>query len=769
MLETKQLLRASVARLAVATQRSGGVVFSTTATLAAPAGISSADSAMIQQAGRAAKGEIRPGLLQIDAINEHVFRVRYAEGAAIPDNDTPMLLPAAKGNVKARVGQKGSRVTLSTRYLELSVDLETARMEVRDHGRRLLCGIGGPEKNYFNQWDACNTGICRAFLGDQPVAVECFDLSPDEAVYGLGEKFTRLNRVGQTVDQDLKDAVGVMTPRSYKAIPFHLSTRGYGVFFNHSSRMTYWVGSRSSDTVQVALEDDFLDYYIITGSIREILARYQDLTGHGVMPPDWTFGYWQSKISYTSADETLDIARKMREHRVPFDVIHLDTHWFKKDWYCDLQFDAQRFPDVAGWYRALRELGVKVSLWQLPYIPEGSVLFDELKAVDGFVKDAAGAIYHCGICFTPEFKGVVGVVDYSNPAAVRVHQAHLRRLLEAGASVIKADFGEAAPATGVYHDGTPGHRMHNLYPLLYNKALFEVTKAVKGDGVIWARSAWAGSQRYPLHWGGDNSPNFANLIPQLEGGLSLGLSGFSFWSQDIGGFLGNTGGDLLVRWMQIGMFCSHSRIHGLGDRELYKFDDRTFRLCRDYIRLRYRMMPYILGSARRAVQESLPLMRALVVDFQDDPTVWNIGDQFLFGEGLMVCPVFTEDGRRRVYLPKGVWTDWWTHKRLEGGRWLEIQAPISRLPLYVREGAVIPMGPVMNFTGEKKVKRLDLVIAPFEKSGRTVFAVPVNDEVVRIAYEARRGRHTVTTSRTVVDLTIKALSPTKISVRISKD
>ena len=181
------------------------------------------------------------------------------------------------------------------------------------------------------------------------------------------------------------------------------------------------------------------------------------------------------------------------------------------------------------------------------------------------------------------------------------------------------------------------------------------------------------------------------------------------------------------------------------------------------------MMPYILGSARRAVQESLPLMRALVVDFQDDPTVWNIGDQFLFGEGLMVCPVFTEDGRRRVYLPKGVWTDWWTHKRLEGGRWLEIQAPISRLPLYVREGAVIPMGPVMNFTGEKKGKRLDRVIAPFEKSGRTVFAVPVNDEVVRIVYEVRRGCHTVTTSRTVVDLAIKALSPVKISVRISKD
>jgi alpha-D-xyloside xylohydrolase len=416
-----------------------------------------------------------------------------------------------------------------------------------------------------------------------------------------------------------------------------------------------------------------------------------------------------------------------------------------------LEFDRERFPDPGAWFKQMAELGIKISLWQLPYIPEGSALFNELKAVDGFVKNKDGTIYDCHICFTPGFKGVVGVVDYTNPAAVRVHQEHFRRLFELGAKVIKADFGEEAPAEGVYHDGTPGHRMHNLYPLLYNKALFEVTKECTGDGVIWARSAWAGSQRYPLHWGGDNSPNFDNLIPQLEGGLSFGLSGFSFWSQDIGGFLGETGGDLLVRWMQVGMFCSHSRIHGFGNRELYKFDEKTFRLCREFIRLRYRLMPYILGSAQRCVEQSLPLMRALVIEFQDDPTVWNIGDQYMFGDFLMVCPVFTADGRRRIYFPvlrdasghEGMWTDWWTGNAYKGGRWMDWEAPIETMPLFLRDGAIVPMGPLMNFIGEKPLTEIEIVVTPHAADGKSSACVQANGKSLNVTLETLNGEMSV--------------------------
>lgn len=766
LLEARNVLRATVKSAELLRADGSTLVFRTTAVQAAKKAISSADSDMVNQHKLAAVGQEIAGRLAIDVLSDTMIRVRYAEGDQVPENRTPMVVGHPEGPTVCQIDTEacdpdaeaqrapwlppdgpdknvGRCVAIKTSALRIAVRLDPLRIEIRTRDGRRICGIGGREKDHFGNWDSYNTGVCRGLTDGGPIAVESFDLRHDECIYGLGEKFIKLNKVGQTIDLNMVDALGVTTPRSYKNIPFHVSTGGYGVFFNHSSLMTWWVGSQSACDVQVAAEDEFLDYYVMTGTIKEVLRQYTGLTGRGEVPPDWTFGYWQSKISYKSAEETLDIARRLRENEIPCDVIHLDTHWFKEDWYCNLEFDAARFPDPRGYLKALADMGIKVSLWQLPYIPEGSRLFADLKAVDGFVKNADGGIYNCGICFTKGFKGIVGVVDYTNPKAVQVHQQAFRQLFRLGAKVIKTDFGEAAPLDGVYHDGTPGHRMHNLYPLLYNKAVSAVTKEETGSGVVWARSAWAGSQRYPLHWGGDNSPNYFNMAPQIEGGLSFGLSGFQFWSQDIGGFCGTTNDLLLVRWMQLGMFVSHSRIHGFGDRELYKFAPETMRICREYIRLRYRLMPYILGTAADCVEKSLPMMRALVVEYQSDPNTWNLGDEYLFGDSILVAPIFTESGERRVYLPAGRWTDWWTGERFDGGRWMHVAADIETLPLLVREGAVIPMGPVMNYVGERRTDEITLRIAPFAADGLTVFKTPVNGKVVPIEYECRGGAHEV--------------------------
>jgi alpha-D-xyloside xylohydrolase len=676
-----------------------------------------------------------PGRLRIDLLSDTLFRVRYAEGSEAPENRTPMVVGNFEGPTESRVTVEDDRVVYTTGAARITVVQRPFSIRIDTLDRPRVCEIGGREKNQFAVWDSYNTGIC--YSGDgSPIAVECFALRPQEAIYGLGEQFLRLNRVGQTIDANMEEALGTGTPRSYKNVPFFMSTRGYGVFFNHSSRMTCWVGSMSAADVQVALEDDFLDYYLILGDPKQVLSQYTDITGKGRMPPRWSFGYWQSKISYRSADEALDVARRMRAAEVPMDVLHLDTHWFKQDWYCDLEFSRERFPDPRAFCRALADLGVRLSLWQLPYIPEGSRLFDDLAAVDGFVKDARGEIYDVGVCMVQGFTGRVGCIDFTNPEARRTHGEYLRRLFDLGASVIKVDFGEQAPLDGLYHDGTPGHRMHNLYPLLYNQSVAEATHEATGHSLIWARSAWAGSQRYPLHWGGDNSPNWHSMGPQFEGGLSLGLSGFQFWSQDIGGFIGTTGGELLVRWMQAGLFLSHARIHGLGDRELYRFDEQTFRICRDYIRLRYRLLPYIIGSAADCVARSLPMARALVIEYPDDPNVWNIGDQWLFGNALLVAPIYNPEGEREVYLPAGVWRNWWTGERLSGSRWLHVKADLETLPLYVREGAVVPMGPLMNHVDEFPVREVSLRIAPFEREGETSFLVPVNDEHVPVRYVA---------------------------------
>ncbi len=717
-------------------------------------------------------GEVE-GRLRIDIVADNIVRLRYAEGDSVPENDTPMVVgppaPPPRCDIDLDRAKRGdaddASVRITTGALEVDVSLAPYyRVDIRDRGGRKVCGIGGPEKNNFRNWDSYRSGVARRASDGEPIAVENFDLAHDECIYGLGEQFLKLNKVGQTIDLVMMEALGVTTPRSYKNVPFYVSSRGYGVFFNHSSLMTYWVGSMSAADVQVAAEDDFLDYYVITGDIKQVLAGYTDLTGKGSLPPKWSFGYWQSKISYASAQETLEIARKMRELEIPFDVLHLDTHWFEEDWRCDLEFARDRFPDPQGYFEEMARLGVKVSLWQLPYIPEGSRLFDDLKAVGGFVRDSDGGVYDCGIRFTPGFEGVVGVVDYTNPDAVRVHQEAFRRLFRLGAKVIKTDFGEDAPLDGVYHDGTPGARMHNLYPLLYNKAIFSVTKEETGDGVVWARSAWAGNQRYPLHWGGDSSPTYSNMVPQMEGGLSLGLSGFQFWSQDIGGFMGNTTDHLLIRWLQMGMFTSHCRIHGVGNREIYKFAPDTMRICRDYLRLRYRLLPYIYGSALRCVEESLPMLRALVIEYQDDPTVRNIGDEWLFGESLLVAPILTKDNRRKVYLPEGTWTDWWSRQRTAGPCWIDVEADIETLPLYVREGAIVPMGPAMNYVDEFQVEKIDLHVSLFEGDGRSAFRVPVNDELVDVQYVAVAGRHTVAIGSSSVEFQVHTLGEGDVSV-----
>lgn len=684
------------------------------------------------------------GRLRIDVLTDTIIRFRYAEGEKELVNNTPMVVGTFKGPKSCKVSVDGETAQITTASSQVNIDLSCLRVEIHNREGETICGISGPERNSFLEWDSFETGVCRSRQDGSPISVEKFDLHPHEAIFGLGEKFMKLNKVGQTIDLNMANGHGVTTPRSYKNIPFFVSTKGYGVFFNHSSRMTLWVGSMSATDIQIATEDDFLDYYVILGDIKQILSQYTDITGKGVVPPKWTFGYWQSKISYTSADETLDIARKLRENKVPCDVIHLDTYWFKKEWYCDLEFDKTRFPDPKAYMAELAKMGFKISLWQLPYIPQGSQLFNELEAVYGFVKNKEGNIY-TGSFDLRYFAtaGRVGCIDFTNPKAVQIYQKWLRKLFKLGVKVIKTDFGESAPVDGIYYDGTLGHRMHNLYPLLYNRTASEVTKEETGDSVEWARSAWAGSQRYPLHWGGDSSPNWANMIPQLDGGLSFGLSGFQFWSQDIGGFLGPTSSNLLIRWMQMGLFLSHSRIHGSGDRELYKFEPKVLRICRNYINLRYQLMPYIYGSAFSCVERSLPMARALVVDYQNDPTVWDISDEYLLGDSILVAPITDPSNKRAVYLPEGTWTDWWTGEQLAGRRWLDIEADIETLPLYVREGAIIPMGPVMQYVDEFKVKEIELRIAPFKGDGKSTFTVPVNDEKVVVEYLAHAGKHTV--------------------------
>ena len=337
--------------------------------------------------------------LRIEAVGPRSFRYRFAVGADVPAGDTPMLATEVRVHETARAEQTPTGVRISTG--EASIEVEVPELGgptllVRRADGHPVGTIGGGESNLMGAWDAFPTGVCRTPVEGHRLATEVFSVGPDECVYGFGEQFGRLDKVGQTIDVNMEEAFGTVTPRAYKNVPFWVTTAGWGVYANHDARLTAWIGSRSAPQLQVAVDDDWFDAFVFVGDIREVLGAYTELTGRPNVPPDWSFGFWQSKISYSSAAETLEVAERMRAEDLPFDVLHLDTHWFRRDWFCDLEFDPDRFPDPAGYLDAMRAMGVKVSLWQLPYIPEGSALFDELAAVGGFVRRDDGSLYDIG-------------------------------------------------------------------------------------------------------------------------------------------------------------------------------------------------------------------------------------------------------------------------------------------------------------------------------------------------------------------------------------
>jgi alpha-D-xyloside xylohydrolase len=708
------------------------------------------------------------GLLRIDVIGERAIRVRHVMGDRLRDGAQDIIVGELDRPATEITRDAGRAAELRTARMQLTVSLDPFEMRLVDTARRCSVRIGGPDRNYFRVGDSIGTGIGLDTADRRRVATETFSIPVGGTVHGFGESFIGFDKLGQTLDLEVHDAMGVHTPRMYKPVPFFVTTGGYGLFVNTTAATTAWIGSRAADVVQLAIDDDVLDYVVFVGSVREVVADYTALTGRAPMPPDWTFGWWQSRASYVSADETLGVVRDMRAAGFPVDVIHLDTAWFATDWLCDLEFAPERFPDPEAYCAALRDLGVHLSLWHMPYLVTGTRLHDRLAGVDGFVKDATGRPYDIQIHFVQGYSGPVHAIDWTNPAAVEVMRSEYARLFTTGASVMKVDFGEELPADAVYADGTPGHRMHNRYPLLYQRAVHEATAAATGDPVTWVRSAWAGAQRYPIHWGGDAPPDWSMMAADLHGGLSLGLSGFTFWSSDIGGTGELPDDELLVRWLQLGALLSHARVHGDGIREPHRWSAGVAELARRWIELRYRLLPYILGSARAAAAEGLPFARPLLLDFQDDPTTWTIGDEFLCGESLLVAPILEPGGRRRVYLPPIRWYDWLTGEPVDGGSWFDVEHGLATMPMYLCEGAIVPMGPWMAYVGERPADPLTVSVAPLTHEGETTFETNVAGAELHLLYRFEGDIHELRVEGAPGEVAVDALGDVSIELVIER-
>jgi alpha-D-xyloside xylohydrolase len=517
-------------------------------------------------------------------------------------------------------------------------------------------------------------------------------LGVGECVYGLGERFTPFVRNGQAVELWNEDG-GTSSEQAYKNVPFYMTNRGYGVFANHPERVSFEVGSEKVERVQFSVPGECLDYFLIYGPTpQEVMECYTALTGRPALPPAWSFGLWLSTSFTTDYDEqtVTSFIQGMEDRDLPLHVFHFDCFWMKEFHWVNFEWDHDAFPDPAGMLQRLKARGLRICVWINPYIAQRSALFDEGMAAGYLVKRPDGSVWQWDL-----WQAGMGLVDFTNPDARRWYAEKLRALMDMGVDCFKTDFGERIPTDVVWFDGSDPFRMHNYYAYLYNKTVFEALEEKMGTGraVVFARAATTGGQQFPVHWGGDSTATFESMAESLRGGLSLSMSGFGFWSHDMGGFEQTASADVYKRWCAFGLLSSHSRLHGSGSyRVPWLFDDEAVDVLRVFTRLKCRLMPYLFGAAVQAHEHGAPVMRALTFAYPDDPACDMLDRQYMLGDSIMVAPVFTPDGVVDYYLPAGRWTSYLTGEVKEGGRWLREQHDFFGLPLMVRPNSVIPVG-----------------------------------------------------------------------------
>lgn len=591
---------------------------------------------------------------------------------------------------------------------------------------RYLTGSGTKNLGYITSAEG------KSYMREQ------LHLGVDECVYGLGERFTHFVKNGQTVDIWNADG-GTSSEQAYKNIPFYITNKGYGVFVAHPELVSFEIGSESVSRAQFSVSGEYLEYYIINGpTMKGVLNNYTSLTGRPALPPPWSFGLWLSTSFVTDYDEktVTSFIEGMEERDIPLSVFHFDCFWMREFHWCDFKWDDRVFPDPEGMLKRLKDRGLKISLWINPYISQQSELFVEAVEKGYLLKRANGDVWQWDL-----WQPAMGIVDFTNPDARKWYADHLRRLLDMGVDCFKTDFGERIPTDVVYYDGSDPKKMHNYYAYLYNETVFEVLKERCGDdeAIVYARSATAGSQQFPVHWGGDCLANYDSMAESLRGGLSLGLCGFGFWSHDIGGFENTSTPDLYKRWIAFGLLSSHSRLHGNASyRVPWLFDEESVDVLRFFTKLKCSLMPYLFNMACKAQDYGIPMMRPMVLEFETDPACAYLDKQYMLGDSILVAPIFNETGEVSYYLPEGIWTNLLTDETIEGGCWRKEVHGYMSLPLMVKPNSIIAMGNRDDRPDYDYAKGVTLHIFQLE-DGRVATSVVCNMQgEIELEIEAKR-------------------------------
>lgn len=669
---------------------------------------------------------------KIDFVTPRTVRIRMLTTPVEPKPAASIMLAKEPGRDGSwKVTETNDKIIYSSDYGTIQINKNPWRIVLKDKAGRILSQTAALSDADSTQ--VKYTPLCFVKRGSDnarrinPV----FTLTADEMIFGCGESATGLNKAGQKVNLFVTDPQGPETDQMYKPIPFFMSNRGYGMFMHTSAPVTCDFGATYIGLNKMFMGDENLDLFVFFGEPKDILDEYTDLVGKPGMPPLWSFGTWMSRITYFSEKEGYDVAANIRKNKYPCDVIHFDTGWFDVDWQCDYKFSENRFQNPQQMLKDLRSQGFHVCLWQLPYFTPKNRYFSELIEKDMYVKNGNGELPYEDV-----------VLDFSNPETVKWYQDKLAGLLNIGVSAIKVDFGEAAPLNGIYASGKSGWYEHNLYPVRYDMAVSEITKKLHNENIMWARAAWAGSQRYPLHWGGDAATTNTGLLGTLRAGLSFGLSGFSFWSHDMGGFVKSTPEDLYCRWIPFGFLTSHTRAHGAPPTEPWLYDSKRVQdVFRKSAEMKYRLMPYVYAQAKECTEKGLPMLRALFVEFPDDPGAWKVDDEYLFGSQILVAPLL-ESGMtgRTVYLPEGKWIDYQTEKVYEGG-WHRIEAGSLPIIMLVRDGSVLPHLKLAQSTAEMDWSKMSLkVYSADKKQAEGLVCLPADNRIQVVKVDCGKAK-----------------------------
>lgn len=669
---------------------------------------------------------------KIDFVTPRTVRIRMLTTPVEPKPAASIMLAKEPGRDGSwKVTETNDKIIYSSDYGTIQINKNPWRIVLKDKAGRILSQTATLSDADSTQ--VKYTPFCFVKRGSDnarrinPV----FTLTADEMIFGCGESATGLNKAGQKVNLFVTDPQGPETDQMYKPIPFFMSNRGYGMFMHTSAPVTCDFGATYIGLNKMFMGDENLDLFVFFGEPKDILDEYTDLVGKPGMPPLWSFGTWMSRITYFSEKEGYDVAANIRKNKYPCDVIHFDTGWFDVDWQCDYKFSENRFQNPQQMLKDLRSQGFHVCLWQLPYFTPKNRYFSELIEKDMYVKNGNGELPYEDV-----------VLDFSNPETVKWYQDKLAGLLNIGVSAIKVDFGEAAPLNGIYASGKSGWYEHNLYPVRYDMAVSEITKKLHNENIMWARAAWAGSQRYPLHWGGDAATTNTGLLGTLRAGLSFGLSGFSFWSHDMGGFVKSTPEDLYCRWIPFGFLTSHTRAHGAPPTEPWLYDSKRVQdVFRKSAEMKYRLMPYVYAQAKECTEKGLPMLRALFVEFPDDPGAWKVDDEYLFGSQILVAPLL-ESGMtgRTVYLPEGKWIDYQTEKVYEGG-WHRIEAGSLPIIMLVRDGSVLPHLKLAQSTAEMDWSKMSLkVYSADKKQAEGLVCLPADNRIQVVKVDCGKAK-----------------------------